>query len=315
MRRTWLVLALTGCGLGLIDGVDDPTAGLPTAGAGPYGRLDSDDNTPALEPIVIADRNADLYDPTALARDGGGFRVWCSRAVDNDPAMAEIYYAESPSPHDGPDLGPMRVLAATEAWEEGRVSSPSVVADATGLVMYYQAGAAPSIGVAHSTDGVTWDKAAAPVLTGAEAPSAVIVDGETWLFVTRPGMTGIWRAVDAGAGFAFDPIPVVVPRPEVAKAFDRLTVSDPFALAVPLRDGSTRVHLWFVGTTNLPADRPAVGYAGSFDGVTWLRFGGEKPMLIADATGPTVVLEASRGLMLFAEVSRGHRAITAAEHP
>lgn len=312
-----LLVALPACGLGWIDGVDDRTAGLPTSGAGPYRRLDVDDATPALEPVVISDRNANLEQPTALARDGGGFRVWFSRIPDADPTAAEIDYAEAPSPHDLVDVGPMRVLAADQAWEAGGVASPSVIADGDELVMYYQAGgASPSIGVARSPDGVTWTKASAPVLADAFSPSAVIVDGVTWLFAERPGLPGIWRAVDAGGGaFSFDAAPVVVPRPELAKAFDRTTVSDPFALAVPERDGSTRIHLWFAGTTFDPAMAPAVGYAGSFDGITWLRFGGDKPMLAHDATGPTVVLETSHGLMLFAEVFRGHLAITAADHP
>lgn len=317
MRAAAALVLLTGCGLGWIDGVDDRTAGLPTSGAGPYRRLEVDDNTPALEPVVVGDRTAILADPTALARDGGGIRVWYTKIADGAPTAPEIDYAELPSSHDVPDVGPMRVVAADQAWEAGGVASPSVVADGDELVMYYQAGgASPSIGVARSPDGVTWTKTGAPVLAGAFSPSAVIVDGVTWLFVERPDLPGIWRAVDTGGGaFMFDAAPVVTARPELAKAFDRATVSDPFALAVTLRDGTTRIHLWFVGTTFDPANQPAIGYAGSFDGVTWLRFGGDKPMLVHDATGPTVVLEASHGLMLFADVSRGHLAITAADHP
>jgi hypothetical protein len=314
-RSFALVLVLAGCGLGLIDGVDDPTAGLPTAGAGPYARLDIDDESPALEPVVLADLGADFYEPAALARADGGIRVWFSRAMAHDFATAAIYRAELPSARDAPDVQPVLALAADQAWEDGRVSSPGIVETAAGLVMYYQAGASPSIGVARSTDGVTWTKDAGPVLADAEQPSAVIVDGVTWLFVTRPGIDGIWRAVDAGAGFAFDPAPVVTARGDLALAFDRTSVSDPFALAVALRGGGTRVHLWFVGTTEEVPGKHAIGYAASFDGVDWPRFGGDNAMLIPEATGPTVILEASRGLMLFAETYRGNLAIHAAEHP
>jgi hypothetical protein len=316
-RLVFLAPFLAGCGLGWIDNIEDRTEGLPTAGAGPYARLEIDDLSPALEPVVVADRTADLYDPSMLARDDGGFRVWFSRAVDNDPAVAEIYYAESPGPHDVPDVEPTRALAATEAWEEGRVSSPSVlVDDAGGYVMYYQAGAAtPAIGVARSADGIAWTKEAAPVLVDATSPSAVIVNGQPWLFVTRPTYGGIWLAVDRGAGFVYDERPVVVPRPAAEKAFDRVRVFDPFALAEVKEGGMTLVKLWFAGTTDEPADRPAIGFTASFDGVYWPRFGGDKPMLIADATGPTVALTPTSGLMLFAEVNRGHLALTAAEHP
>lgn len=313
-------VAAGGCGLGWIEGEDDRTAGLPTAGAGPYARIPGDDLTPVLEPVYLSDRGADLSDPSILARDGGGFRIWFT--ASEDPMLAEIQLVEGASVREEPDVAPMRVLGADAAWEANRVASPSVLVDpATGeLVLYYEAGptTAPAIGRARSADGVTWQKDAGPVLADAAAPSAVIVDGATWLFVVRPGVAGIWRAVDTGAGgsFALDAAPVVMPRPGLEDAFDRLEVSAPFALAVPtLADGVTRVHLWFAGATDLPQPQTAIGYAASFDGVTWLRFGGAKPMLVSEATGPTVLLEASRGTMLFAQEYRGRLALTAAEHP
>jgi hypothetical protein len=318
MRVAVLAIAIAGpgCGLGVLDTNADGTAGLPTAGAGPYGRLAIDDTTPAAEPQLLDDNAAFLSDPSVLRDDDGRLRVWYVRAPAGDPALAAIHHAEVPDEHDVPDVGPVAVVVADQAWEEGRVAAPSVIEDGAGLVMYYQGGATtPAIGVARSTDGTTWQKDPAPVLPAAGAPGAVIVDGATWLFVTRPGMPGIWRAVDAGQGFVLDAAPVVSPRPSLADAFDRATVGDPTALAVPRRGGGTRIHLWFTGTTEDPMEDPAVGYAGSFDGVTWERFGLENPMLAGFATGPSVVLEASRGLMVFAEPNRGRLAITVAEHP
>jgi hypothetical protein len=188
---------------------------------------------------------------------------------------------------------------------------------AGGLVMFYEGGiAVPSIGRATSSDGLTWQKDGLPVLAGASSPSVVFAYGQTWLFVTRPNEVGIWRAVDTGDGFLFDAAPVIVPRPEDPEAFDLLSVSDPFALAVrTLDDDVTRIQLWFAGTTNDPLDAVTIGYAASFDGVDWLRFGGVNPMITADATGPTVVLGPAGGLMLFAEPIIGGRAVlTAADH-
>jgi hypothetical protein len=305
-----LLLLASGCGLGWVDGKDDRTAGLPTSGAGPYERLARDDNTPATEPRFLDEIRADLDDPSMLA-GGAGIRVWFTRRTA-DPVTSEIQYTEAVSPRELPSVGPMPVLNATEAWEEGVVGSPSVVADpAGGLVMFYEGGVAmPSIGRAVSSDGITWEKDALPVLAGASSPSGVFVDGETWLFVTRPGEPGIWRAVDG----AFDAAPVIAARPELPEAFDRLSVSDPFALVVPRLDGADRIHLWFAGTTDTPTDAIAIGYAASFDGVEWLRFGGDKPMLIADGAAPTVILEASRGLMLFTEPLGGNGVLSAADH-
>ncbi len=294
-----LLLLLSGCGLGWIGSEDDRTAGLPTSGAGPYKRLEPDDLTPASEPRFLNDTRADVEDPSMLA-GGAGLRVWFTRRTD-DPVVSEVHYLEARSAHQLPSVGPMAVLDATETWEEGVVSSPSVTKDPTGqLVMFYEGGVAmPSIGRAVSSDGVSWTKDGDPLLVGATSPSAVFVNGETWLFVTRPNELGIWRAVDDGTGFDFDPEPVILPRPDETDAFDQLAVFDPFALAVPtLEPGVTRVHLWFAGTSDDPP-ATSIGYAATFDGLDWQRFGGLKPMLSADASGPTVILQAAGGLMLF----------------
>jgi hypothetical protein len=231
--RALLLLSLAGCGLGWIGGETDRTAGLPTSGAGPYERLSRDDATPASEPRFHDEIRASVEDPSMLA-GGPGVRVWFANVTD-EPVASEIRYIEATSLRALP-TPPVTVLTATEAWEEGVVSAPSVSVDpAGGLVMYYEGGVTmPSIGRAVSDDGLAWVKDGLPVLAGAESPSVVFVDGETWLFATRPGEIGIWRAVSAGGGdFVFDPAPVVVPRPEEMDAFDRLAVFDPFALAVP----------------------------------------------------------------------------------
>lgn len=307
--RFLLLLVLPACGLGWIGSEDDRTAGLPTAGAGPYQRLEPDDLTPASEPRFLNDTRADVAAPSMLA-GGAGLRVWFTRRPD--PAISEINYLEAKSAHELPTVGPMSVLGASETWEEGIVGSPSVVKDpAGGLVMFYEGGVAmPSVGRATSVDGISWTKDGDPLLVGAASPSAVFVGGETWLFATRPNEIGIWRAVDAGSGFVFDAAPVIVPRPDESDAFDQLAVFDPFALAVPsLEPGVTRVHLWFAGSVEDPP-ATAIGYAASFDGIDWPRFGGLKPMLAADAAGPTVILEASGGLMLFEGSAAGGTRVT-----
>lgn len=304
--RAVLLLLLPACGLGWIGGEDDRTAGLPTAGAGPYSRLEADDSTPANEPRFLNDTRANVEDPSMLA-GGAGFRVWFGRRTD-EPAASEIQYLETPSFHVLPTVGPMAVLEASEAWEEGLVRSPSVTCDPSGgLVMFYEGGmTTPAIGRATSTDGLTWTKDGDPVLAGAASPSAVFVNGEIWLFVTRPTEVGIWRAVDVGSGFELDAAPVILPRPDELKAFDKVAVSDPFALAVPtLEPGITRVHLWFTGNTDEPAPQNSIGYAATFDGIDWSRFGGLKPMLSSEAAAPTVVLSAAGGLMLFEGAAAG----------
>jgi hypothetical protein len=312
--RALLLLLLSGCGLGWIGGEDDRTAGLPTSGAGPYTRLSRDDATPAIEPVFHDENRASVADPSMLA-GGPGVRVWFTQSTA-DPVTSEIRYIEASSLRVLPAAS-VTVLTATETWEEGLVSAPSVVANPDGgLVMFYEGGiATPSIGRAVSDDGLTWTKDPDPVLVGAASPSAVFVYGETWLFATRPMEIGIWRAVDVGSGFELDAAPIVEPRPDEMDAFDRVSVAEPFALAVPtLAKDRSRIHLWFAGTTDLPNDATSVGYVSSFDGLTWERFGGLNPMITADASAPTVVLTAAGGTMLFSEPSGNKTVITAAEH-
>ncbi len=82
----------------------------------------------------------------------------------------EIGRATGPGP-DGPwTVDPEPILSGNEGeWDSGGVAWPSVVATDDGWAMYYSAGANPrtstgAIGLATSTDGVTWTKHGAPVL-------------------------------------------------------------------------------------------------------------------------------------------------------
>ncbi|MBP6849490.1 MAG: hypothetical protein KA201_37365, partial [Kofleriaceae bacterium] len=87
------------------------------------------------------------------------------------------------------------------------------------------------------------------------------------------------------------------------------------SLVVHTSDTGRAVLLAFFVGTDLADQAPAVGYAASVDGVTWVRPDDPDPTLAASATGPTVVLTPSTGLMLFSERDRNRLAITAAVHP
>jgi hypothetical protein len=314
---------IAGCGLDPFDEGPGGSQNLPTLGAGPYARFDSDDATPADEPFVLFDRDAELFDPAVLA-GGPGLRIWMSREVPGPPDDdTQIYYAELASVHDVPKDAPRLALAADQAWEQGRVAAPTVV-DLGGkhLVMFYEGGVmTKQIGRADSTDdGATWTKAAAPALAGAMEPSAAYVNGRFELYVTRPGSPAIWRATAPSDGpFTFDAGPVLEPRPGLAKAFDANSLDQP--CVVVNRESTGRLHwgLYVVGYDAVPDDagsaHPAIGYAGSFDGVSWERFGGAAAQLGAPAVGPAVLLTPANGLLLYVDIKRGLRAIAAAHNP
>ena len=209
-----------GCGLGWLD-ASSSDDGLPTTGAGPYGKLETDDSTAALEPWLLYDLTVDLSDPSALGRTDGGLRIWVTRAVTGSD-LAEIWYAEVPSIHSIPDVEPAPALIADQPWEEGRVAAPNVVRRGRQLVMFYEGGVvAPAIGRATSDDdGATWDKEVGPVLDGARAPTAVWFDDAWFMFVARgeatadTSDTAIFRARGIDA-MVLDPVPTIEPRPDL----------------------------------------------------------------------------------------------------
>ena len=320
MRRLSLIFVLCGgCGLGLFDDAGGGNRNLPTLGAGPYAKPELDFDTLADEPYVL-DADAQLRDPAVLHRDDGGFRIWLGREPDNQPQQSEIWYAELASIHDLAERGPEQILVPDQAWEETRVAAPAVVDAGDRLVMYYEGGVtARAIGRAESTDGgFIWTKDAGPVLEGATEPTAArLPDGSWVLFVTRTDQPGIFRADSAdGVNFTVADLPAVAARPDQATAFDRYAVSDPFLIVRETAAGQLHWGLFFNGLAR--NDDVAIGFAGSFDGLAWERFGGPDPVLHPGApveNGPAVVLEPARGYLFFDERSQSRQKITVAVHP
>lgn len=319
MRYFMIAVLVGGCGLDLFGEAGGGKDNLPNAGAGPWARFASDDTTPADEPFVLFDRDAELFDPAVLG-GGAGLRVWMTREAAGMPD--QIYYAEVADPHSLPAVAPRLALAADQGWEQGRVAAPSVFRDGATLTMFYEAGTTnPAIGIARSTDdGATWTNKTMAI-ADARAPTAARIGDQYVVFVTRPGLPGIWRATSptAAPSFTFDPTPTIEARPTVDKAFDAADVGDPDLVAEDEGTGTAHYGLYYVGYASAPSDagtgNPAVGYFGSFDGATWQRFGTEKPQLAAPATGPAVLHTPGHGTMLYVETKRGLRAIAAAHCP
>lgn len=311
----------TGCGLGLGDRTSGGADNLPTLGAGPFGKLPFDLESGLNEPYVVEVTGASLTHPSVLRRADGGFRLWFGRSDAAAPDASAIWYAELPgSLKEAVDRGPELVLAPEEPWEGARVAAPAVVADGDRLVMFYEAGdpAAPAIGRADSTDGVTWTRAGM-VLAGARNPTAVRVDGVWILYVTSVDPTpGIYR-VELGDGDPEVIGPVLEPRPGDPDAFDRDEVTDPFALARVTEAGRLHVGLWYTGVAADGDDTAtAIGYAGSFDGVAFDRFGAGLPVLhpaSPNELGASAIVEPTEAFLFFHETAGGRGRIALALHP
>jgi len=315
-----LLLLLAACGLS--GGEGGGSDHLPTAAGGPYGFAEDDPATPAAEPFVIVERTASLGDPSALPR-AGGFDVWMTRRA-GDLAPREIAFTHVDDLAT-PPLDPVVVLTALEAWEGGSVEAPAVVDDgAGGLVMFYQGGgdAAPAVGRARSLDGgATWLRDGL-VLDGAMDPTALVVDGTTYLYYGYPDGRGIGLATSADGGLSFTPSPdaALLPRPGVIvdeeAAFDAAWVGEPAVIGGLSATGRLRIGLFYVGRS--PSDVHAVGHAVSLDGARFERFAGGLAVLDplgSDERAPSAVVFADHAVLFVGAERSGRGAIAVASHP
>src|SRR5690606_15744145 len=130
---------------------------------------------------------------------------------------------------------------------------------------------------------------------------------------------------DDGVAFQQRGEPVVTPRPGLPEAFDPDALTDPFALVTPTRDdsGVDRVHVGLFFAGQRPGEDPgevltSIGYAGSYDGLTFERFFGAAPVLDGRPPaegGPAVMREGAGAILFFDEPRQARDRIGAAVHP
>lgn len=321
MRRL-LALALvstTACGFGLADDSSGGRDELPQSGAGPFKKLEADDTTAADEPWVALDPVLEFTEAALTTRPGGGHVLYVTRESAAEPAGdTTIWRAELTDLRELPTPF-VEVLTADRTWEEGHVGAPSMIREGDTLVMFYAAGV-DSVGRADSIDGgLTWTKWPSPVLTGVRSP-AIGYDGGTWLlaFVDETGAIGLARS-DDGHEFTRAAAPILAARTDDDKAFDHAGVAAPELAWIEQGTGRGHWALWYAGLEEPPAEgeRPlyAVGYAASWDGASWSRLAGNRPIASAPAGEPSVALDGNHGVMAYTAPSGRRQAIGLAVTP
>jgi hypothetical protein len=302
------MLAAAACGLGGGDGGGDQN--LPISGIGPYGKItDFDFATPLDEPFLVVDTTADLLDPAPVAAGGGVTRLFYTRRTTS---AAEIWRVDLPSLEEEPDAA-APALTAGEPWEQGRVEAPAPFqADGT-LYLVYQGGdpAAPSLGLAASTDGgATFQKRGMIIADGAQ-PGALRIGNATFIYFTRPGGIFVATSIDL-ASFAVQPQPVLAPAG--GTRFDSREVGEPAPAGGISPAGEIRISLFYTGTG--ASGLTALGYAGSFDGTSFTR--GLEPILEPGPPGergPGPLIAPTRGVLFFSQIRGGRAAIAVATAP
>lgn len=144
-----------------------------------------------------------VNDPTVVRV---GDRLWMFYTVAETGEMDEIAAATSSDGVTWELLGVVLAPGAGAAWDSLKVGRPTVVYEGGRFRMWYDgqptaearaaspvAAAVPSrsVGYAESTDGITWERRAEPVLAGAGAVD-VVRDGDRWVMLIESREGVLW---------------------------------------------------------------------------------------------------------------------------
>lgn len=278
---------------------DNGGANLPSAGDGPFRPLTAAELAPvAVVPYVFGSPSANYRDPSVVGVNANptSAEVWMYAVADvggtaaivrTDADDARSFYADEADNADTshPQHTPPVVLSANQPWEGASLSGPSAL-QSGGQVWLYYAGAG-GIGLARSSDGLTFTKVTTPVLvpdatatwesTTPHAPSVAIFPDGSWHMLYGAG-NAIGEATSAdgmtwtrsAANPVLSPSPVVDPStlaPGVEPPFDEGGVDDPVLAPQTALDGQLQVRVLYTGYLNPPSVKvrtSSIGLAGRY---------------------------------------------------
>jgi hypothetical protein len=172
------------------------------------------------------------------------------------------------------------VLVPDAPWEGGRIAGPSPVWIGGSVFLYYAG--AEGIGLARSSDGITFTKEPAPVLvrdpsvvwetTAPSAPSvAVYPGGAIRMLYAAGGAIGEAESADGLTWRRLGPAPILVPSAEPDPSslgpgekppFDTARVTDP--CLAPRITAAGRLHVRVLYTGIDPSGQSAIGFAARY---------------------------------------------------
>jgi len=272
--------------------------------------------------------SAAVAGPAVIEEDGGRLRMYYGavdatgvRTIGTATSQEGLVWEKRSA---GPVLTP-----TAGSYDEGGVSDPAAIYDGTQYWVFYtgwDSGGTPRIGLASSGDGVTFEKASAPIVepegegeydsAGTAEPCVVFDEGKSkfllyYTGINQYGQGSVMLAVsDDGQTWARYGIesglaqPVLGPAAEEEGAFDSGSVGGPTVLFVLSREGRSLLRLWYSGSQ--AGGSVHVGLAGSggseeqAGGHNWERYPANP--VAHYARSPSVISYAGNLYMYFNEL-------------
>ena len=268
MRLTWLLPALTvtACAT-LASEAGDDDAVRPNNLAGPFRYLVRPELA-SNAPYTLRRRTVDHRDATLLPLDGDRVALYAVATISGVSGIYRYLAEDGRSFLEKPDPS-APVLEVKEAWEGTSVEAPSVTRVGDEIWLAYAA--ADGIGIARSSDGVSFSNATSPILPtsgqntweSGSPPSAPALHvqggGEFRLFYSANGRIGEAQSSD---GDSWTRMAEPVLEPTSGEAFDASAVGDPEAWASVTTEGRSVTRLYFTGTSASGAT--GIGLAARF---------------------------------------------------
>jgi predicted GH43/DUF377 family glycosyl hydrolase len=239
-------------------------------------------SSPALAPSTSGWDSYMIGSPSVI-KSGPVYYLYYEGLNTTDDTHAIGLATSTDGVHWTKESGP--VLQATSGdWDSTEVRYPSVVENGGNYLMVYQGvGSQTELGLATSTDGVSWTKHSGAVVTTYGVHSAYVpgtllyVSGQYELYYTVDGNIGLMTSTDgvswSDTGAVFQSgNGVVYSRPAVT--YDGTKYRMWYTRIADANDGTIATSGLFSVT---------IGYADSSDGVTWKTYG--NPILTSGAAG------------------------------
>jgi hypothetical protein len=249
----------------------------PSAGVGPFRKF-APGEIRGSAPYVLDDKPALYREPAALADANGVSLYLVMHDAQGHDVIGRTSAADGRTFFGAPqDVGhkPKEVLASDQTWEGADLAFPSVLSVVSGVWLYYVSGGA--VGLARSTDGLTFTKGNGPVFVGdslgpiVSASVAQLSDG-TFRMMFAQGASiyeaaspdGLmWQRLDADPSTSVID-PVLAPALG-APRFDTLSVGAPCLVPRMTAAGRLQVRVLYTGLSQGEAGvQSAIGFAARY---------------------------------------------------